>query len=362
MTAWVTTRSLSTGPVPASSWSWSQTGRPKRLNLGVGGSADLSSLVPVPGGYDNQAYFNSNQPQRTEAAVYDPVAGVFTILGPNGTYTVHQRHRHSSQETFRPPLIIWGTGQLSPSCSDPVLDSSSGQGGRSSRHLVSRVISPWQLPCRIACQRSRPALDRDSGTTGTGSTGTGTTGTGSTGTGTTGTGSTGTGSTGTGSTGSGSGHSTGSSSSSGSRTSTPPPAQSPGSGLTHPGTSTHKKTVDETPSQSRSFITRNPPCIRRSRSFRSMLPSRRFTLSRTKSRRLSWPRFRPRLKPSHQRIWLIWPWKTFTRIFARSSSKKNVLPSICASLKTTIKSNVRLARSCCELAEQIAVQPNGAPQ
>jgi len=58
------------------------------LDLGVGGSPDLSSLVPVPAGYDNLAYFNTGEAERTEAAVYDPTAGVFTILGPNGVYTV----------------------------------------------------------------------------------------------------------------------------------------------------------------------------------------------------------------------------------------------------------------------------------
>ena len=64
-------------------------GTTETLNLGVGGSPDLSSLVPVPGGYDNQTYFNSKQAERTEAAVYDPNTGVFTILGPTGSvYTV----------------------------------------------------------------------------------------------------------------------------------------------------------------------------------------------------------------------------------------------------------------------------------
>jgi len=58
------------------------------LDLGVGTSPDLSSLVPVPGAYDNLAYFNAGEAERTEAAVYDPVAGVFTILGPTGVYTV----------------------------------------------------------------------------------------------------------------------------------------------------------------------------------------------------------------------------------------------------------------------------------
>ena len=58
------------------------------LDLGLGNSADLASLVPAPGAYDNLAYFNAGEAERTEAAVYDPTAGDFTILGPNGVYTV----------------------------------------------------------------------------------------------------------------------------------------------------------------------------------------------------------------------------------------------------------------------------------
>jgi subtilisin-like proprotein convertase family protein len=66
-----------------------QTGNTVTFNLGLANSPDLASLVPVPGAYDNLAYFNAGEAERTEAAVYDPVAGVFTILGPSGsTYQV----------------------------------------------------------------------------------------------------------------------------------------------------------------------------------------------------------------------------------------------------------------------------------
>jgi len=57
------------------------------FDLGVGSSPDLSSLVPVQGNY-NPFYNGTTWIENTEAAVYDPVAGVFTILGPNGVYTV----------------------------------------------------------------------------------------------------------------------------------------------------------------------------------------------------------------------------------------------------------------------------------
>jgi subtilisin-like proprotein convertase family protein len=61
---------------------------------GLSSSPDLSSLVPVPGQYDNLTYFQQAAGAtppifgHTEPAVYDPKTGVFTILGPNGPYTV----------------------------------------------------------------------------------------------------------------------------------------------------------------------------------------------------------------------------------------------------------------------------------
>jgi subtilisin-like proprotein convertase family protein len=66
------------------------SGQTETLDLGVGNSPDLSSLVPIPGQYDNLAYYNAsplkgkNTPifGHTEAAVFDPKTGVFTILGP----------------------------------------------------------------------------------------------------------------------------------------------------------------------------------------------------------------------------------------------------------------------------------------
>ena len=48
--------------LPAQHWAVlgarARMARPKPLNLGVGSSPDLSSLVPVPGAYDNLTYFN----------------------------------------------------------------------------------------------------------------------------------------------------------------------------------------------------------------------------------------------------------------------------------------------------------------
>jgi subtilisin-like proprotein convertase family protein len=64
---------------------------------GLSSSADLASMVPVPGQYDNLAYYqqaiaNHQTPPisgRTEPAVFDTKTGVYTILGPGGNaYTV----------------------------------------------------------------------------------------------------------------------------------------------------------------------------------------------------------------------------------------------------------------------------------
>ena len=205
-------------------------GTTETLNLGVGGSADLSSLVPVPGAYDNQVYFSHNQSQRTEAAVYDPITGVFTILGPdNSTYTVFG----FLAGDIPAPADYLGDGSTQPVIFRPSTGQFVGAGGAIIATFGQSGNIPLAAPLSYRIPSSSPP-STGSGSTGTGSTGTGSTGSGSTGSGSTGTGSTGSGSTGTGSVGS---------SSSGSTSSSPPPAQSPGSGLTHPGTSPHKKTV-----------------------------------------------------------------------------------------------------------------------
>jgi hypothetical protein len=209
-------------------------GTTETLNLGVGNSPDLSSLVPVPGAYDNLAYFTNNQPERTEAAVYDPIAGVFTILGPGSKpYTV---------SGFLPgdipaPADYLGTGSTQPVVFRPTTGQFVGAGGATIATFGQSGDIPLAAPLSYRMPSSDPPTT-GTGTTGTGTTGTGTTGTGTTGTGTTGTGTTGTGTTGAGTTGTGSGATNPSPGST-----SPPPAQSPGSGLPHPGTSTHKKTV-----------------------------------------------------------------------------------------------------------------------
>lgn len=238
------------------------------LNLGVGSSPDLSSLVPVPGGYDNATYFGPgpNHPANwmiTEAAVYDPTTGVYTILGPNSTI--------ETVTGFQPgdipaPADYLGNG----STQAVVFRPSTGQfieGTASTQGLVIATFGQsGDIPLAAPLSYRMPSSDPPSGTTGSGSTGSGTTGTGSgtTGSGTTGSGTTGSSTTGSGTSGNGAtggsttgsgttgssttgnGNSTGSGTT-GSGTSgtgngaTPPPAQSPGSGVTKPGTGSHKK-------------------------------------------------------------------------------------------------------------------------
>ena len=202
-------------------------GTTETLNLGVSGSADLTKLQPVPGAYDNQVYFSHSQSQRTEAAVYDPVTGVFTILGPNNTpYTV---------TGFLPGDIPASADYLGDGSTQPVVfRPSTGQFVGANGAIIATFGQSGEIPLAAPLSYRIPSSSPPStgggstggGSTGGGSTGTGSTGTGSTGTGSTGTGSTGTGSTGTGSTGTGS-TGTGSvgSSSSGSTSSSPPPAQ-----------------------------------------------------------------------------------------------------------------------------------------
>jgi hypothetical protein len=46
--------------------------------------------IPVPGHYDDLYYFNNHLPYKTEAAVYDPNSGAFTIARPAGAYFPNQ--------------------------------------------------------------------------------------------------------------------------------------------------------------------------------------------------------------------------------------------------------------------------------
>jgi hypothetical protein len=209
------------------------------LNLGVGGSPDLSSLVPVPGAYDNLVYFNSNQAERTEAAVYDPVAGVYTILGPGGSIRTVTGFLSGDIPS---PADYLGSGSTQPAVFRPSTGQFIGAGGA----IIATFGHSGDIPLTAPLSYRMPSSDPPGGGTGTGGTGTGgTTGTGSTGTGSTQTGTTGTGSTGTGTTGSGTTGSSGgtTNSSSGSSASTPPPAQSPGLGAPHPAPGPHKKPV-----------------------------------------------------------------------------------------------------------------------
>jgi hypothetical protein len=168
--------------------------------------------------------------------VYDPNTGVFAILGPSGVYTVSGFLKGD----IPAPADYLGDGSTQPVVFRPSTGQFIGAGGVVIATFGQAGDIPLAAPLSYRMLSSDPPATGPNGTgsTGTGSTGTGSTGTGSTGTGSTGTGSTGTGSTGTGSTGTGS---------TGLTTSNPPPAQSPGSGVSHPVTVPHKKAAKPKP-------------------------------------------------------------------------------------------------------------------
>ena len=123
---------------------------------------DLSSLVPVPGAYDNLAYFTSNQPQRTEAAVYDPIAGVFTILGPGGTtYTVSG----FLSGDIPAPADYLGNGSTQPVVFRPSTGQFIGAGGA----IIATFGQSGDIPLAAPLSYRMPSSDPPN--TGTGNTG-----------------------------------------------------------------------------------------------------------------------------------------------------------------------------------------------
>ena len=135
-------------------------GTTETLNLGVGSSPDLSSLVPVPGDYDNLTYFDNSEAERTEAAVYDPKSGVYTILGPSGTYTV---------SGFLPgdipaPADYLGDGSTQPVVFRPSTGQFIGAGGA----VIATFGQSGDIPLAAPLSYRMPSSDPPASTTGGG--------------------------------------------------------------------------------------------------------------------------------------------------------------------------------------------------
>ena len=132
-------------------------GTTETLNLGVSGSPDLSGLVPVPGGYDNLDYFNGNESERTEAAVYDPKVGMYTILGPGGnTYTV---------SGFLPgdipaPADYLGSGSTQAAVFRPSTGQFIGAGGT----IIATFGQSGDIPLAAPLSYRMPSSDPPTGT------------------------------------------------------------------------------------------------------------------------------------------------------------------------------------------------------
>jgi hypothetical protein len=205
------------------------------ISTGVSGSSpspDLSSLVPVPGQYDNLAYYKKSALQNqkvpifghTEAGVYDPKTGVFTILGPNGAYNVSGFQ--SGGVSAIPAVADYlgnGSDQVvayQPSTGQFILGTV-GSNGQTTLTTLATLGQSGDIPVIAPLSYRLPASGSGSGggSSNTGSTGNG----GSSNTGSTGNG----GSSNTGSTGNGGSSSSSSSGSSQSGQGSPTPAPSP---------------------------------------------------------------------------------------------------------------------------------------
>ena len=173
MTGSATTKLPSIGPAPGTFTCFSPAAQPRSSTWVSAVRRTSPALSPCRRPTITCVFQRRPGPERTEAAVFDPNTGVFTILGPTGVSTGVGRVPELA--ISRPRPTTWATARLSRLSSGPAPASSSTAGGTVIATFGAGASTdiPWPHHCRIGCPPSA-TTGTGGGTTGSGgSSGTG---------------------------------------------------------------------------------------------------------------------------------------------------------------------------------------------